>query len=99
MLTTRLLQSLSGSRFGRRLLTLFVVCSLLPMTALAVLSYRTVTGQLRRGSLNRLEQTGKGLAGNVADRLRDLNDDLSHVTRLSPCTEDLIDPACDGSLL
>ena len=38
MLTTRLLQSLSGSRFGRRLLLLFVVCSLLPMTALAVLS-------------------------------------------------------------
>ena len=99
MLTTRLLQSLSGSRFGRRLLLLFVVCSLLPMTVLAVLSYRTVTGQLRQGSLNRLEQTGRGLASNVADRLRDLNDDLGHVTRLSPCTEDLQDPACDGSLL
>jgi diguanylate cyclase (GGDEF)-like protein len=99
LLTTRLLQSLSGSRFGRRLLLLFVVCSLLPMTALAVLSYRTVTGQLRRGSLNRLEQTGRVLSGNMANRLRDLNEDLGHVTRLSPCTEDLQDPACDGSLL
>jgi diguanylate cyclase (GGDEF)-like protein len=97
LLITRLVQS--GTRFGRRLLLLFVVCSLLPMTALAVLSYRTITGQLRKGSLNRLEQTGRVLAGNVADHLRDLDDDLRMVTRVSPCTFDTADPACDGSLL
>ena len=99
MLTTRLLQSLSGSRFGRRLLVLFVVCSLLPMTALAVLSYRTVTGQLRQGSHDRLKQTGRVLAGNIAGRLRDLDDDLRQVTRVSPCTLDNASAACDGSLL
>ena len=99
MLTTRLLQSLSGSRFGRRLLILFVVCSLLPMTALAVLSYRTVTGQLRKGSLGRLEQTGRVLADNIVDRLRDLDDDLRQVTRVTPCTSDDASPACNGSLL
>ena len=98
MLTTRLLQSLSGSRFGRRLLVLFVVCSLLPMTALAVLSYRTITGQLRQGSLNRLEQTGRVLAGTVADRLRDLDDDLRQVNPISACTWNQASPACDGSL-
>jgi hypothetical protein len=68
------------------------------MTALAVLSYRTITGQLRRGSLDRLEQTGRVLGGNIANQLHDLDDDLRQVNPVSPCTSSPASPACDGSL-
>jgi hypothetical protein len=47
------------SRFGRRLLLLFILCSLIPMAALAVLSFGTVTRQLRQASLGRLEHTSR----------------------------------------
>ena len=101
MFITKLFPSSSGSRVGRRLFLLFVVCSLVPMTALAVLSYATVTRQLRKGSLDRLEQTGRVLAGTFGNRLRFLDDDLKQVTQLSPCTLAKSrgkDSACDGSL-
>jgi diguanylate cyclase (GGDEF)-like protein len=82
---------------------LFLVCSLLPMSALAVLSFGTVTGQLREGSLERLEHTGRSLAGVIEERLRFLDRDLSEVTpRSAPCPRAWTDregPACDGSLL
>ncbi len=44
------------SRVGRRIIVLFVVCALLPTTALTVISYQHVTGQL-------LKETGVRLRG------------------------------------
>ena len=91
------------SRFGRRLLVLFMVCSLVPMTVFAVLSFSTVTRQLQDDSLGRLEHTGRALAGVVTERLRFLSRDLEQVTpRPAPCADAGADdegPACDGSLL
>ncbi|HEU5153936.1 MAG TPA: EAL domain-containing protein [Gemmatimonadales bacterium] len=90
------------SRFGRRLLLLFILCSLIPMAALAVLSFGTVTRQLRQASLDRLEHTGRALASEITERLRFLQGDLAQVTRSTPCSVSAIyrdGPACDGSLL
>jgi len=55
MATFRVTPSLVRSRFGRRLFALFVVCSLLPAVVLGILSFGTVTRQLRRASQERLE--------------------------------------------
>ncbi|HEX6435292.1 MAG TPA: HAMP domain-containing protein, partial [Gemmatimonadales bacterium] len=57
------------SRFGRRLLILFVVCALVPMAALAILSYRHVKQQLYRQSESRLQQANRALGQAVFERL------------------------------
>jgi diguanylate cyclase (GGDEF)-like protein len=57
------------SKFGRRLLTLFVGCALVPMAVLAVLSYRHVKQQLYHQSEARLEQANRSLGQAVFERL------------------------------
>ncbi len=57
------------SRFGRRLLALFVGCAFVPMAVLAALSYRQVKQQLYRQSENRLQQANLALNQAVFDRL------------------------------
>ncbi|HEX9892474.1 MAG TPA: EAL domain-containing protein [Gemmatimonadales bacterium] len=102
MANSSLTPSVLRSRFGRRLLLLFVVCSLLPSLALALLSFGTVTRQLRQASLERLEHSGRLLANDITDRLRFIQQDLSRLAvRSQPCpptTLEIDDPACDGSL-
>ena len=94
-----LTRSLFRSRFGRRLLLLFLVCSLLPMSALAVLSFGTVTRQLREGSLARLEHTGRALGAVIAERLHFLDGDMAQVSDATPCPavpDNREGPTCDG---
>ena len=57
------------SRFGRRLLALFVGCAFVPMAVLAALSYRHVKHQLYRQSENRLQQANLALNQAIFDRL------------------------------
>jgi diguanylate cyclase (GGDEF)-like protein len=57
------------SKFGRRLLILFVGCALVPMAVLAVLSYRHVKQQLYHQSEVRLEQANRSLGQAVFERL------------------------------
>ncbi|HEU4680140.1 MAG TPA: EAL domain-containing protein [Gemmatimonadales bacterium] len=57
------------SKFGRRLLVLFVGCALVPMAALASLSYRHVEQQLYRQSEHRLEQANLALGQAIFERL------------------------------
>ncbi len=57
------------SKFGRRLLMLFVGCALVPMAVLAVLSYRHVKQQLYHQSEARLEQANRTLGQAVFERL------------------------------
>ena len=57
------------SKFGRRLLTLFVVCALVPMAVLAILSYRQVKHQLYRQNETRLQQANRALGQAVFERL------------------------------
>ncbi len=57
------------SRFGRRLLILFVGCALVPMAVLAVLSYRHVKQQLYRQSESGLKQANVAVAQSIFERL------------------------------
>src|SRR5215210_1281784 len=57
------------SRFGRRLLALFLGCACVPMAVLAILSYRHVKQQLYRQSENRLQQANLALGQAIFDRL------------------------------
>ena len=57
------------SRFGRRLLALFVGCAFVPMAVLAALSYRHVKQQLYRQSESRLEQANVALSQAIFERL------------------------------
>jgi diguanylate cyclase (GGDEF)-like protein len=61
--------SLLRSRFGRRLLALFVGCALVPIGLLAFLSVRHMTRQLEHQSRTRLLQANKALARAVFERL------------------------------
>ena len=57
------------SKVGRRIFLLFISCALLPITVLAVLSFRHVTGQLNRQSQERLEHTAKAMSMHLLERL------------------------------
>jgi len=70
MTTWTLTPSLVRSRFGRRLFGLFVLCSLLPALVLGLLSYGTVTRQLRRASLERLEHSTRLVGGAIMQNWR-----------------------------
>jgi len=102
MATFRLTPSLVRSRFGRRLFGLFVLCSLLPALVLGVLSFGTVTRQLRRSSQERLEHSTKLVGKAIEERLQFLSQDLARVgPRSSPCPAPPArdaSAACDGSL-
>ena len=102
MANFRLTPSLVRSRFGRRLFLLFVLCSLLPALVLGVLSFGTVTRQLRRASQERLEHSTKLVGTAITERLEFLSQDLAGCQpRTTPCpTPPAHDnsAACDGSL-
>ena len=95
--------SLLRSRFGRRLFGLFVICSLLPTGLLALISFGTVTRQLRESSIVRLTHTGDQVGRAIVERLRMLNEDLARVTgRATPCPAAATwqdGPACDEAFI
>ena len=64
-------------RFARRLLTLFVTSSLLPIAAVFVLSWVQVTGQLRDQGQQRLRQASKAVALTLLGRLQALDQELA----------------------
>jgi diguanylate cyclase (GGDEF)-like protein len=82
------------SRFGQRLLGLFVVCAVVPTCAVAWLSYQSTASQLTQQSWERLASTA-GSAGHVLfDRLDLLEADMRKSgSRLSTCSE------CTSSIL
>ena len=57
------------SKVARRIFLLFISCALLPITVLAVLSFRHVTRQLNKQSQERLEQAAKAMSMNLFERL------------------------------
>jgi diguanylate cyclase (GGDEF)-like protein len=67
------------SRFGRRLLTLFVGCALLPTALLAALSWRHMTRQLERQSQERLHESNRALGRAVFERLLLLEATLKNI--------------------
>ena len=61
--------SLLRSKFGRRLLALFVGCALGPIALLALLSERHMTRQLEHQTRNRLIQANRALGRAIFERL------------------------------
>ena len=57
------------SRFGRRLLLLFVGCAVLPIAFVAAFSYGHITRELRSQSARRLEQANKAMGLALYERL------------------------------
>ena len=57
------------SRFGRRLLVLFVGCAVLPIALVASISYRHVTRYLEAQSSSRLDHASEALAQAMFERL------------------------------
>ncbi|MCH7896593.1 MAG: HD domain-containing protein [candidate division NC10 bacterium] len=57
------------SKVARRIFMLFILCALLPIAALAIISFGTVTKQLNAQSQRRLHQASKAVALSIYDRL------------------------------
>ncbi len=72
-------RGLLRSRFGRRLLTLFVGCALVPVALLAFLSWRHMTRHLERQSQERLHQANRALGRAVFERLLLLEATLKNI--------------------
>jgi hypothetical protein len=68
------------SKFGRRLLVLFVGCALVPMAVLAGLSYRHVKRKLYRKSDARLQLANRALSQAILERLLLLDATLKSIT-------------------
>ena len=79
------------SRFGRRLLLLFIGCAVLPTAVVATLSYRHVTRYLLTQSETRLHQASKAFGAAIFERLLMLDATLKNIP-----AQALIPPAKDG---
>ena len=92
-----------GSRFGHRLLLLFVVCALVPACAVAWLSYRSASRQLTGQSRERLASISSATAKTLFGRLAFLEADLRKAAPRLPgcadCAAGLLYAADEVSLL
>ena len=64
------------SRFGRRLLLLFVACTLIPTSAVALLSFYSVAHQLTQQSQKRLVSLAASVGKTIGDRVAFLEADI-----------------------
>ncbi len=74
--SVRINTSLIRSTVGRRILALFVCCALLPIGALAIVSYTQVNGQLSEQSQRRLQQAAKAMGMSIVERLTFLETEM-----------------------
>ncbi len=72
------------TRLGRRLLGSFLICALLPVSALAVLSLRSVARHLREETTAYLRQEAKSFAMAMLERLDLLGDELVDLAAAPP---------------
>lgn len=67
------------SKVARRMFMLFVFCALLPLTALAVISFSHVSKQLHTQSLKRLHHQSKAVGMTIYERLLFLEGDMKMI--------------------
>jgi len=67
------------SKVARRIFILFVFCALLPIAALAIISFSYVTNQLNEQSQKRLHQGSKTVAMSIFERLLFLEAEIKRV--------------------
>jgi putative nucleotidyltransferase with HDIG domain len=72
------------SKVGRRIFVLFVLCALLPIAALAIISFSQVTKQLQQQSLMRLQQESKALGMSIFERLTLLETEMKMLASTIP---------------
>jgi putative nucleotidyltransferase with HDIG domain len=72
------------SKVGRRIFALFVLCALLPIAALAIISFRQVTRQLQEQSRARLRQAGEALGMSTFERLTLLETEMKMLASTLP---------------
>lgn len=68
------------SKVARRIFTLFMLCALMPISALAVMSFSQVTKQLERQSQRGLHQSCKTLGMSIFERLSFLGQQLESLS-------------------
>ena len=64
------------SKVARRIFTLFIVSALVPIFALAALSFRQVTGHFKQQTDKHLHQAGKAVGMAIFERLLALEAEL-----------------------
>jgi putative nucleotidyltransferase with HDIG domain len=79
MQVTKLEWTFLRSKVARRIFVLFILCALLPIAALAIISFGTVTKQLTTQSQKRLHQASKTMALGIYDRLLFLDTEMRMV--------------------
>ena len=62
-------KNLFKTKFGRRILIIFIACTILPLLALSVFVYHQITSDLRAQTLLRLKQITKSISMSVFERL------------------------------
>jgi HD-GYP domain-containing protein (c-di-GMP phosphodiesterase class II)/HAMP domain-containing protein len=67
------------SKVGRRIFVLFILCALIPMTMLAIVSYRHVVRQVSDQSRKQLSQTNKAVGMAIIERLSLLESQLKMI--------------------
>ncbi len=72
------------SKVGRRIFVLFVLCALLPITALAIISFSQVTKQLEEQSRTRLQQASGALGMSTLERLTLLETEMKMLASSIP---------------
>jgi diguanylate cyclase (GGDEF)-like protein len=80
------------SRFGRRLLLLFVGCAVVPTAVVATVSYRQVTRYLISQSETRLHQASKTFGSAIFERLLLLDATLKNIQAPSAAMMPALDP-------
>lgn len=68
------------SKVARRIFFLFVACALLPIAALAIVSFGWVTNQLKGQSQERLHQACKNIGMGIVERLKSIQVEMEMVT-------------------
>jgi putative nucleotidyltransferase with HDIG domain len=66
------------SKIGRRIFSLFICCSIIPVIALAILSFTQVMSNLEEQGNRRLHQSTKALALSILERLLLMDHELQH---------------------
>ena len=74
------------SRFGRRLLLIFLACALLPTLTIALVSFQSVKDQLTEQAEDRLQTLAQFAGRSIYDRLTTVESDLrSSAPRVASC--------------
>jgi putative nucleotidyltransferase with HDIG domain len=81
------------SKVARRIVTLFVLCALLPIVCLAIVAFKQVTGELRAASQRRLHEASKGIGMEIFERLNRLETEMTLVESTVLASQRGIEPA------